>query len=281
MQLLLYAPAISPRLQYICNFIFEELIGVSFSVTTVVDDFIAFNGVKMNYSDKAVTPDCFLIGRHNLLFENDIRQTDVDCFMADNYKAFFKTDKADFPFDIFVASFYLLSRYEEYLPHEKDMYGRYAHENSLAFREGFLHLPLINIWVKHLLELLQKKFPALGCPQNASTFSFLPTYDIDMAFSYKHKGWVRNAGGFFKSPSLKRIMVLLGLHKDPFDAFGWLDNLHNDYQHRPIYFFLMAERNGIYDKNILPRQKGNVEIDTVACKKIYNRYSSILAKWRC
>lgn len=255
MQLLLYAPAISPRLQYSCSFIFEELIGVNLTITTVMDDLIAFREAKINYSDKVVAPDCFSIGRHNLLFENDIRQTDVDCFMVNNYKAFFKTDKADFPFDILAASFYLLSRYEEYLPHENDMYGRYAHENSLAFREGFLHLPLINIWVKHLLELLQKKFPASMPLQAAATFSFLPTYDIDMAFSYKYKGWLRNAGGFIKSPSFKRIKVLLGLQKDPFDAFGWLDQLHNDYSLHPIYFFLMAEQNSVYDKNILPHKK--------------------------
>ncbi len=61
----------------------------------------------------------------------------IECFDINFHKAFFETS-GDFPFDIFAASFYLLSRYEEYLPHEKDMYGRYAHTNSLAFREHFL-----------------------------------------------------------------------------------------------------------------------------------------------
>ena len=54
-------------------------------------------------------------------------------------------------------SFFLLSRYEEYLPHSKDQYGLYAHENSIAYKEGFLHQPLINIWLEDFRKLLEKK----------------------------------------------------------------------------------------------------------------------------
>jgi len=39
-----------------------------------------------------------------------------------DFSAFFKSE-GDYPFDIFSAVFYLLSRYEEYLPYKKDMYG--------------------------------------------------------------------------------------------------------------------------------------------------------------
>ena len=41
------------------------------------------------------------------------------------------------------------------------MYGRYAHENSLAFKEGFLNQPLINLWLKDFKDALKKKFPKL------------------------------------------------------------------------------------------------------------------------
>ena len=78
-------------------------------------------------------------------------------FEWNGLKAFFKTGW-DIPFDIFAASFYLLTRYEEYLPHEKDKYGRYAHVNSLAFKENFLHLPLINLWIQELIKLIQQKY---------------------------------------------------------------------------------------------------------------------------
>ena len=41
------------------------------------------------------------------------------------------------------------------------MYGRYAHENSLAFKEGFLNIPLVNIWIEDFKKALKKKFPTL------------------------------------------------------------------------------------------------------------------------
>jgi len=253
MQVLLYAPATSPRLQYICRFIFEELLKLEFSFTSDIQIFSGYSGVKINYTNTLNINGEFTIGNCGLLFESDIKEQDTTCIEVNNYKAFFKTPSADFPFDIFAASFYLLSRYEEYLPHQKDIYGRYAHENALAFKENFLKLPLVNIWVKDFAIQLQHRFPALRFQPSA--FSFLPTYDIDMAFSYKYKGLVRNAGSFFKSPSVERIKVLAGIKQDPFDCFAWLNQLHDVYQLQPVYFFLMAEKNGVYDKNILPHKK--------------------------
>jgi len=253
MQLFLYSPASSPRLKYICHFIFKELMGVGFVITSDLPAFDSYKGPKIKYTNELASSDYFTLGNCGLLFEKDIKDQPIDCFIVNNYKAFFKTPESDFPFDIFAASFYLLSRYEEYLPHEKDKYGRYAHENALAFKENFLQLPLINIWVKHFIELIQKKFP--GFTVRHSPFTFLPTYDIDMAFSYRNKGVGRNTGGFIKSPSLSRIKVLLGLQKDPFDSFDWLNELHDEYNLQPMYFFLMANKNGVYDKNILPHKK--------------------------
>ena len=87
--------------------------------------------------------------------------------------------------------FYLLSRYEEYLPHQKDMYGRYAHENSLAFRKGFLDHPLINTWMQLFEGRLKNKFP--DTVPFTIRHSLFPTYDIDIAWSYKQKGWWRSA----------------------------------------------------------------------------------------
>ncbi len=99
---------------------------------------------------------------------------------------------------------------------------------------------------------IKKKFSIFNF--QVSSFKFLATYDIDIAFSYKHKGMLRNIGGFIKSPSLKRIKVLLGFTKDPFDTYSLLNSLHQLNKLQPIYFFLVAEKNSQYDKNILPHK---------------------------
>jgi len=257
--ILIYSHISSPRLQYICAFLFKELMGIDFRITIDSEELKNYEGIRINYSRTTIAADEFLLQNNNLLFENNIQQQHTECFEINNTRAFFKADSGDFPFDIFAASFYLLSRYEEYLPHEKDMYGRYAHENALAFKEAFLNLPVINIWAQFLTERLKEKFSTFNFQLStpalpAGRFNFFPTYDIDIAYSYKHKGFLRNAGGFIKSPSIKRIKVLAGLSKDPFDCYKWMNDLHQQNNLRPLYFFLVPEKNSKYDKNILPHK---------------------------
>ncbi len=258
MTLLLYSPSHTARLQYTCNFIFKELLNIDFSLTSNVEEFKSHDGIKINYSSNIVTDNEFQISPDNLLFEENIAPQKIDCFEINSNKVFFKTDSPHFSFDIFAASFYLMTRYEEYLPHKKDMYGRYAHENSLAFKEGFLNIPLINLWVKDFVLAIQNRFPSFTprwLSGHHSPFTFIPTYDVDIAYSYKHKGVARNIGGFLKSPSLERISVLSGIKNDPFDTYDWLNELHEKLGLKPIYFFLVATQNSLYDKNILPAKK--------------------------
>lgn len=257
--MLLYTPQINSRLEYIGSFIGKELFGTAIELTTDRDRYLAFEGARINYStERMTTRECWL-QPHRLLFETGITQQDTTCFSFSGYKGFFRVD-GDFPFDIFAASFYLLTRYEEYLPHKKDMYGRYAHENSLAYREGFLDIPLIDCWIKEFGQALRSKFPTI--PLHVKRFKFIPSYDIDIAWSYRHKGWWRNAGGFTRSLLRgdwrginERFRVLSGRQPDPFDAYDWMNQLHERYGLKPYYFFLLAASTAPYDKNIHPRNQ--------------------------
>ena len=247
--ILIYAHNSSTRLQYICKFIFNEQLGITHSITIDPEGFRNHDGPKINYSDIDLG-NAFNIKNHQLLFENDIKEQETVCFDTSDYKAFFEINNADIAFDIFAAIFYLISRYEEYTPHEIDMYGRFAHENSIAFKEGFLNIPLVNIWIRDFGKKLKDKYPVVDIQY--STFNFLPTYDIDIAYSFKHKGILRNLGGFIKSPSLERLTVLSNLKKDPFDSYEFMDELHSKNKLNPVYFFLVATTGSLYDKNISP-----------------------------
>lgn len=247
--ILIYTTISSKRLQYICQFIFKEQLGITYSITIDAEGFKNYNGPKINYSQNPICSDELYIKNESLLFEEDIKLQPIQCFNINGYSAFFKS-ASGYPFDIFAASFYLLSRYEEYLSHSKDMYGRYDHTNSLAFREGFLNIPLVNTWIIDFASELKKRIPSVTF--NLPQFTYIPTYDIDIAFSYKHKGFLRNIGGFVRSPSTDRVMVLLRLKEDPFDSYGFLDELHSQSGFHPIYFFLAATSRSEYDKNISP-----------------------------
>lgn len=257
--MIIYSQYSTPRVEYIFSTLFTALGMGDFKITTNVTLFKNAAGPKINYSSCRLQEDEIWIEPAMLLLENEVKEQEIVCFETNGYKAFFKTTSGDFPFDIFAASFYLITRYEEYLSNVNDLYGRYAHDNSLAFKEKFLQLPLVNIWLQSFKKLLTEKFPALILQPAA--FAFLPTYDIDIAFSYLHKGMVRNFGGFIRSmwnsdwPVVKeRMNVLFAKQKDPFDSYSWLNQLHETFQVKPLYFFLLAQYNKGYDKNILPHQ---------------------------
>ena len=257
--MLVYSSFFSARLQYIIHFIGQQLFEKPIETTDDVGKFISYDGPKLNYSDAEVTDAEFYMQPVSLLFENGIRVQQIECFELNYHKAFFQT-KGDFSFDIFAASFYLLSRYEEYLPNEKDEYGRYKHTDSLAFREGFLNVPLVNIWLKDFRQALIRKFPDLRFRYNS--FTFIPTYDIDIAYAYLNKGVKRNLGGLVRNifrgdwaSVLERIKVLTKKKADPYDVYEWLDSVHLYCRLKPIYFFLAAQRRRKYDKNISIRNK--------------------------
>ncbi len=255
--MLLFTPHITPRLSYIVGFFSRELFDAPIRITTDKEEFLAATGLRINYSDLEPMPaPVFSLRPVPLLFESGITPQPIKCFEYNGHKAFFATE-GDLPFDIFSAAFYLLSRYEEYLPHEKDEYGRYAYTNSLAWKEGFLDIPLVNYWVLEFKAALQRRYPDLVFRYRA--FKFIPTYDIDLAYSYLFKGWSRNSGALLKElitgrwrQAKTRIAVLRRLRPDPYDAYEWLDSLHLYCRMKPYYFFLVAARCKGFDRNIPP-----------------------------
>jgi hypothetical protein len=251
---LVFSHSITPRIRYINEFL-SEYYGASFKLTSDEERFMkATDSCKINYGYHRLDPYEIFIHSHALLFESSVRHVKVECFEKNGYKAFFKAE-SDFGFDLFAAIFYLITRYEEYLPHKKDSYGRYAHEDSVAFRESFLHLPLINFWLEDFKMMLKEKDPTLELHERQ--FTFRPTYDIDIAWSFRNKGFKRTAGGtaklFFKGKFRKmvhRIQVIKKKRQDPYDAYDLMDQLHGGFGLQPVYFFLVAKEVGKYDKNI-------------------------------
>jgi hypothetical protein len=254
--MLLYSLSVTPRLKYICDFIGGELTAAAIEVTSVKEEYQNYAGPKINYTADSIPGDLFWLPPHTLLSEKGITRQRIDCTEDNGYPCFFKTG-GDFPFDIFAAVFYLLSRYEEYLPHQKDIYSRYAHENSLAFQHQFLDKPVINIWLRLFKKGITEKYPSVVFRH--ARFSFIPTYDIDEAYSYRHKEWWRSAGAAIRdllngkwNKFLLRRKVLNNKTLDPFDSYGRIDNLHRPYALMPRYFFLVSAKTGKYDRNILP-----------------------------
>jgi len=258
---LLYSKKFTNRLFYIAELILKEIMGLELNFTTDEEAFLNHEGPKMFYGNTALEDFPFLQSSP-LLFEKKIKEQPINVFDYENVKAFYKVgdSKSILPFDIFSASFYLVSRYEEYLPSYTDEHSRYLPDNSLAWKHDFLGIPVVDVWVMHFKEKLRSLYPAIEIKDTQYTFQ--PTYDIDMAYSYKYKGFIRNSANLLMNlrngdvrKIKERVNVLLGRKQDPYDVYKWLEKLDNTHTLKPIYFFLVG-KFGTYDKNISLEQAG-------------------------
>lgn len=259
MKLLVHVPKITDRVAYTFDLLLGDLLGIDFTLTTDVERFMAENSPKLHYGSERLCDAPFLKSV-NLLFERHIEKQDTKSIDFKDVKGLFPVYGKDLmmPFDLMAASFYLVSRYEEYLPQVRDKYGRFQAESTWMFENGLLQKPLVNIWVKSLGDKLKAIYPDL--PIRQPKFTFVPTYDVDAAWAYKHKGIYRTLGAFFRDlmsgnrdEIRKRHEVLRGKMKDPFDSFDFQFELQKTFKLKPIYFILCGEYD-TNDKNISIRK---------------------------
>ncbi len=249
----IYTHKTTPRLKYIFNLIFKDCLGLSFTITNSLDDFKSFEGQKLSYTTQDVESD-FHIAGYTLLFESGIKEQIIQLQNHEVFlKYFFKMYHSALPFDIFAASFYLVSRYEEYLPFIPDAFNRFEAENSLAYQYDFLRIPLVNVWIAEFELLLKKKFPNIIITH--PSYSYVSTIDIDNAYKYKQKGVMRTIGGYLKSLAtlnkkelIDRTLVLLKKEKDPFDSYQYQLEIQKKYNLNVVYFYLLGDY-GVNDKN--------------------------------
>ena len=88
--ILIYAHTTSYRLQYICQFIFKEQLGIQYSLTLNKEGFDDYKGPKINYSHLSFDDNIRYVGikPHELLFEQEIKTQEITCFDAGGFKAF-------------------------------------------------------------------------------------------------------------------------------------------------------------------------------------------------
>ena len=253
--LLIYIPKITVRHQYIFGLVFNELYKVEYKLTDDKQSYLTAQDSKLNYSLSPIAEDEVFVEAHSLLNERGINEVSIQVGEHDGCSVFFQSsNESAFEYDVFAASFYLVSRYEEYLPHLKDKYNRYMAKESLAFKHNFLQKPVVNIWAKNLIDVLQGKFPYLKIKQ--PKFKYISTIDIDNAFLYKGKGFVRSIAFLLKAilsfdvEVLKMaVAVSAKKRKDPFDTYSLQFNLQNKYKLDVRYFVLLGDY-GLNDKNI-------------------------------
>lgn len=251
--LLIYLLQYSSRCQYVFDLIFKEESGIDFRITNNVKEFEDYPGEKINYSDNKFGNE-FFIKASSFLFETEIRNQKIRINEKDSVKYLFPTESDDLGFDIFSSVFYLVSRYEEYLPFKGDKFGRFRASDSFAFQNNFLQKPVVNIWIEIFKKELKMKFPLLEFKKE--NFSSVVTYDIDVAYKFKGRSLVRNLGaaildiiGFRGQNFKERIQTLFFSKRDPWDIYDELKNIISKNQLSSVFFFLLADKSE-HDRNL-------------------------------
>ncbi len=255
-KLLIYTHKVTARFGYTMKQVFTRILGIDISYTTKVEDFIKHNGPKITYTKQPLQNE-FFIRSNDLLFEQGINDQQIQVADWEGIPCFFNAgERSNIPYDIFSASFYLLSRYEEYLPHVKDLHGRFPPTESLAYLEGFLQKPVVDIWAYKLLDRLKERFPDLKTEKRK--YRYTSIIDVTTSHCFSYRGLVRSLAGLlmdvgsFKLKRVaQRIVVWFNPKKDPYDNFTALIAMHQKYKVQSMFFFQFAEYS-TYDKNVSP-----------------------------
>ena len=251
----IYTHTPSARFAYISKFLLETVLGIDFKHISHLSEFDPAQDQLLNYSNQRSSYNELYLAPHGLLSETDIRDLNIEVKNDQALPYFFLFFKQKTAYDIFSAAFYLLSRYEEYLPNQADAHGRFAAENSLAHRAGFLQQPLIDEWAFAFASELKKVFPTLAFRENH--FQVACTIDIDQAFRTKGKSnarFIKSILGSLLNADFKDLKNKIAVRRlqidDPFDQYERLEKMHRKINWKAIYFILFAEKNTAQDINL-------------------------------
>lgn len=242
----IYTEQNSSRLTYICGHLFTTILGHDIKITTDKEE-------KTDIRYASTTQEGALtIVPNGLLWESDIHPQKIDPITWEGMPAFFATN-GDIPFDLFAASFFLLSRYEEYTSKLSDKHGRFVVQESAAFQLHFLEDPLIDMWANKLKEML----PDLGEAEHTVSYTYIPTIDVDNVFAFRNHGLLQTlfcvARDFVKGRrklAKLRIAVTLRKKADPYFNLEEVAAAHKGLEQKP-YFFYHCGCFGEHDKRVV------------------------------
>ena len=256
--LLIYVKKVNPRIEYISKLIFTQILQIEFAFCTNSSEFRKSDQAKLNYSTEKFG-DEFYIKPHRLMFSRAMIKPNIEPVWYEGNKYFCETSQdSDLPFDPLAASFYLVTRHEEYTEEQKDKLDRYHAKQSILTKYNLLQKPVVNIWAKLLGEKLTERYPELSVQE--TKFQFISSIDIDNAWAYLHKGFLRTGMSLLKA-FLKnrkefgeRLKVITGKVKDPYDTYSYLDEVFKDNKDKVLFFILLGDY-ARFDKNISHRDK--------------------------
>lgn len=169
--------------------------------------------------------------------------------------------------DIFGSAFFMLTRYEEIVNQERDQYDRFSAKSSIAFKENFLHRPIINEYIELLWGWIHSVAPYIQ--RKKHKYRIMPTHDVDtpylalrlnvfqkvktlLAALIKRRSWEE-----FSVNLLLFAKAYYGKYSaDSRDNFDYIMDVSDKYQLTSNFYFMTSQnrdnKDGNYDIFALP-----------------------------
>jgi hypothetical protein len=154
--------------------------------------------------------------------------------------------------DVLGSCFFMLSRYEERVEPARDHYGRFPAGASVAQREGFLCVPVVDAYAELLGAALARLWPRLE-RRRPRTFGIAITHDVDDPLATLGRGpmnLIRQLGAdalVRRDPGLmaRRVRSWAGLTRgshalDPYNTFDFLMDVSERHGLASAFYFIAA-----------------------------------------
>jgi hypothetical protein len=176
MHLIVFSTVLTPRIKYIFNFIFRDILKTEVEFTGNRQFFQDSLHAKISYGDAPIADELFFKSSP-LLFSSKLEDTKIKTISFGDYQVPFPVQHSLLPFDVFAASFFIVSRYEEYLHHRKTPEDFKA-SKSYQYKWKILDRPVIDEWAMILRNIIMTKYPQFKFYQKS--FSQQPTVNFDI-----------------------------------------------------------------------------------------------------
>jgi hypothetical protein len=240
-----------PEREYIVKTLFSDFLGLAYNlkfdhtiqhysisfddcVLEIRDGFFNRYPGDLSYLKSEALPGKVIAATNDFTFESDVP------VIYGNPEISISEKKISCGIDIFASSFFMLSRWEEYVGQVKDDHERFPFSESAAFKNGFLHRPVVNEYVEMLWNMLIR----LGYQgkRKERNYELVLTHDID------HMDYPRIlrilAADVLKRRNLKRawehFQYYVISRSNPFDTFGFILDISEKLGLKSHFYFMAA-----------------------------------------
>ncbi|MGC3976808.1 MAG: polysaccharide deacetylase family protein [Paludibacteraceae bacterium] len=150
--------------------------------------------------------------------------------------------------DVIASTYFMISRYEEMIrPDVRDKHGRFIGKESIAFKAGFIHRPIVQEYGKLLRKYLAEAGISLPETKDEIQTIYL-THDVDVLAHYKNIKSVLGAVlHFYKSPKSAFIALKTyfgSVESDPWFTFPWLFHLARKIKYADVRTIVFIKSGG-------------------------------------